>query len=106
MQKFSRVTIFTMRASPYEIDGFTERPPHLVRQEIMTIEERLADAGLRGVTVWQRLGKPPAIAFIDDRGIRFNGRNGAWPPIVDKCKILCNQIVELFPEYEDVYEPF
>lgn len=105
LQKFARVTIFTMRASPYEIDGFTERPLHVVRQEVMVIEERLSDAGLRGVTVWQRMGKPPAIAFIDDRGIRFNGRNGAWPAIVTRCKIMCNQVLDIYPEYEGVYEP-
>ena len=99
--KHARVTIFTVRIAPMELDEITERPVQLVQQEVNTIRQRLDDAGLREVTIWQKNYKPPAILFIDDRAIHFNDRPGAWKAILTKSLIKLKQAPELFPEYKE-----
>lgn len=37
------------------------------------IREKLRDAGLRDVEVHTEPGKPLAVAYVDDRGVHFNG---------------------------------
>lgn len=54
-----KVVIFSCRTS--YLKGATE------------IRERLREAGLKDVELHTEPGKPLAVAYVDDRGIHFNG---------------------------------
>lgn len=70
------VRIFSTRLAPYDVD---ERTPRNATDEYARIREMLDDAELAGVKIWGRTWKPGAVAYVDDRAIRFEGD---WPAVV------------------------
>lgn len=65
------LVIHTCRVAPvlYE-DWDNLRPEEHVTQEVAYIQRMLDRAGIEAV-IWQRGFKPPAVAYIDDKAIRF-----------------------------------
>ena len=72
------ICIFTMRTAPVEFGSEIPRDPLDIQWHVDGITYMLEEAGLPDVTIWTKPYKPPAFAFIDDRGIHYNGRKGAW----------------------------
>jgi hypothetical protein len=89
--KYAKVVVFTVRIAPYELDMFTPRPVSIVQSEIRVIRDRLDAVGLQEVEIWTLPYKPPAIVFVDDRGLRFNKSKNAWRVTAEKVAILCHE---------------
>jgi hypothetical protein len=69
------VCIYSLRLSPYELDGITLRPHGASQFEYNRIREKLNSAGLEAIDIyppWR--GKPAADYLIDDRA----GFDGDW----------------------------
>lgn len=64
------VVIYSCRVAPFETDEKTYRDPNI---EIWKIRSMLDAKSLQAVTIWTKPYKPPAMAYIDNRAIRFNG---------------------------------
>jgi predicted phosphatase len=47
--------------------------PEQAKREYAYIRRMLDEVGLEHVEIWQRPYKPPAIVYIDDKAIRFEG---------------------------------
>ena len=70
-EQYDDVVIWTCRTAPVEIDEFTPRDN---RDQMRAIYGMLEAADLPdNVWVWSRPFKPPAVAYIDNRAIAFNG---------------------------------
>lgn len=68
------VYIFTCRTAPYAFrDWHTPVTNEQVLRETAYIRRMLDDAGLHEVEIWDREFKIPAVAYIDDKGIPFDG---------------------------------
>lgn len=85
---FARVLIHTCRIAPADYGTFAPRDPLAVDREIAAIRSMLNAAGLDAVEIWTKPYKPPAVAYVDNRAVHYNGRKGAWAALVPKLKIL------------------
>lgn len=47
--------------------------PEQSKQEVAYIQRMLDSVGLGHIEIWQRPYKPPAVCYIDDRAIKFDG---------------------------------
>ena len=66
------VEILSTRIAPTEVDETALLPEGQVERELAYIRRMLDEAGLQVVGIWQKPWKPGAIAYIDDKGIRFD----------------------------------
>lgn len=78
LQDFGTVVIHTCRVAPLELhtQGSREivwRDEVAVTEEVRAIKKKLRRRGLGDIEVWTRPYKPPALVYIDDRGLRFEG---------------------------------
>lgn len=80
------IIIHTLRTSPVDLDGVTERDPADVDFEIYRIREKLEEIGLGDVPIWTAVGKPPAQFYIDDRALPFNPKNpgASWQRVLGR----------------------
>ena len=89
LTKHAHVIINTCRIAPMQPDGKTWRPPAHVHFEINRIREMLDDQQLYTVEIWTKAWKPPGVAYVDDRAVRYAGRKGSWkaltPMLINKC---------------------
>lgn len=87
--KHAHVIINTCRIAPMQPDGKTWRPPAHVHMEINRIRELLDAENLYTIEIWTKAWKPPGVAYIDDRAVRYAGRKGSWkallPTLINKC---------------------
>lgn len=89
MREFMRrgyaVIVFTIRISPYWLDG-SLRDPADVERDIQAVRDKLDEAGLYGVSIWTKPGKPPYSRLIDDKVVTFPtpGSSRSWRRIVEK----------------------
>lgn len=98
LSMFVEVVVFSCRVAPYEFgDEATLRSPAKVTEEINYIRSMLDSQGLNTITVWTKNYKPPAFAYVDDKGVHYNGRKGAWAALVPKLLIMAG----LDPVYHD-----
>lgn len=68
---YDEVVIYSCRVADWETDEVT---PRNNEDQIELIENMLLDAEIPpNVYVWTRSYKPMAKAYIDNRGVRFNG---------------------------------
>lgn len=67
------VYVFSTRFAPMEIDEWTYRRPNQVTSEIQAVRTMLDKARLFNVRIWTNPWKPGAMAYIDDKAIRFEG---------------------------------
>lgn len=95
LSEVCQVRIHSCRVSPWEYPDtmLRERDPAVVAGEINRIRSKLDEAGLRTVEIWTKPGKPSGIAYIDDLGIRFNGKN--WKAITQKIAAMVGDDREL-----------
>lgn len=77
LSKHYEIVIHTLRVAPVLQD---EKTVHRdAQKQVEAITAKLESIGLHGIEVWQRPYKPPAVAYVDDRGVTFDGN---WPRIV------------------------
>lgn len=88
LSKHGQVVVHTSRIAPRQVDELTYRSAADVAHEIESIRFRLREQGLDAVTVWTNPWKPRAVAYVDDRGVKYNGRKGAWDALVPKLLLL------------------
>lgn len=98
LQKGCRVMVFSVRLSPYWLDG-SLRDPADVEKSIQEVRDKLDEAGLPTVGIWTKPGKPPFDILIDDRAIWFPGTKRAWKATVTKALL---RLGEEAPGYDDV----
>ena len=67
------VYIYTTRLAPRQIDEVTQVKRTDRERERRIIREQLDAAGLEDVHIWRRPWKPGALAYVDDKAVRFNG---------------------------------
>lgn len=77
------VVVFTVRISPYWLDG-TRRSEEAVAEAIQEVRDKLDSAGLASVTIWTKEGKPPFSVLIDDKAERYNPSARAWRRLTEK----------------------
>lgn len=78
LQKIANPIVFSCRVAPFEIDGYTVRPPAAVQEEVDKITHTLEQCGIYNIPVWTKPWKPLAAAYIDDRAVAYNGRENGW----------------------------
>lgn len=88
---FADLEIDSCRLNPYEHgqDGVTLRPAHFRQQDIMAVRAMLDAEGLHAITIHTTLGKPAADGYIDNKGIHYNGRPGAWKALTLRLATAC-----------------
>lgn len=67
------VVIYSTRLAPRAIDEITQVPRQQKEREYRYIRKMLDDAGLTDVSIWRKPWKPGALAYVDDKAIRFDG---------------------------------
>lgn len=83
-----RILIHTCRIAPVEPDGFTERRPGQVMEEINGIREKLDEAGLTMVEIHTKPWKPSADVYIDNKAVRYAGRPHSWANLLTKLRAI------------------
>jgi len=81
LDRLGEVIIHSVRVAPVApfTEGAIPKPgeetpiPEQAEREYNYIRRMLDVAGLAHVEIWQRPYKPPAMVYIDDRAIRFEG---------------------------------
>lgn len=74
------IHVFSCRVAPFEfLQPDTPRPEEDTEREIAYIRRMLDEVYLQEVQIWTRPFKIPAVAYVDDRGIRFNNN---WEEVV------------------------
>jgi hypothetical protein len=71
------VYIWSCRTANAEKDDWDTPRPEEAEREVASIRHMLDDAGLQEVHIWQRDFKPPAVAYIDNKAVHFDGH---WGP--------------------------
>lgn len=85
MLTFADVVVHTCRIAPVEFrTDDVPRDPVLVQQEKQGIRTMLDREGFHEVQIWDKPWKPPADAYIDNKGIHYNGRKGAWKALTER----------------------
>lgn len=90
LSAWSDLCIYTCRIADCEPDEITRRPVALVQFEKDAIRTMLDAEGLHTVRIHDHPWKPPADAYIDDKGIHYNGRPGAWSALVSRLHVQFN----------------
>ena len=81
LSSYGKTVIFSLRCHLYEMDDETPRPRGASGLEMAAIRTMLTEAGLHDIDVYPpNRGKPPALFYVDDRGLRFEGD---WQPIIE-----------------------
>lgn len=94
------VYVHTCRISPVlPVPGgtWTPRPAGDAQAEINGIRAMLDAEGLTAVRIWTEPWKPSAHAYVDNKGVNYNGRKGAWKALMPKLKIMAG----LKPVFEE-----
>lgn len=73
LDKLGKVVIHTCRVAPAKFGTDEWRPAMETLDAILDVKEKLAEVGMKHLEVWTKPWKPPALVYIDDRGIRFDG---------------------------------
>lgn len=77
------VMVFTIRISPYWLDG-TKRAQEDIDRDYQAVRDKLDSAGLTSVSIWTKEGKPPFSVLIDDKAERYNPTARAWRRLTEK----------------------
>lgn len=85
LSELGTVIIHTCRVAPVDLHtqgdrAIAWRSELAVSEEIKEIKKKLRRRGLDHIEVWTRPYKPPALVYIDDRGVRFEGN---WDETLD-----------------------
>jgi len=73
------VAIASTRFAPVELDEVTPLPEGQPEREMAKIRAILDEVGLRKVTIWDKSWKPGALAYIDDKAVRYE----TWGTVLD-----------------------
>jgi len=85
-----RIVISTCRTNTIHPSG-DRRDPGLVFVEKEKIRKKLDDEGLTTVELWDYTltpWKPYAVAYIDDRAVKYPGRSGSWLALEERIDAL------------------
>lgn len=77
------VVVFTIRISPYWLDG-SIRSDEDVQRDTQAVRDKLDSAGLTSVSIWTKAGKPPFSVLIDDKAERYNPSARSWRRLTEK----------------------
>lgn len=77
------VIVFTIRISPYWLDGSLRAEADVAR-DVQAVRDKLDSAGLHNVSIWTKAGKPPFSVLIDDKAERYHGTSKAWRRLTEK----------------------
>ena len=103
LSSVGEVVIFSCRVARFQFGSeLVLRNPAQVQAERQYIRSMLDMEGLRDITIWLKDYKPPAVAYVDDRAVHYNGRPGAWDALVPKLLIMAG--LEPFPSEEDEFK--
>lgn len=84
LDKIGEVVIWSCRVAPFEFHepgrNVTWRDEIVTAQEIAAVKNMLDAVNLEHIEVWTRPYKPPALVYIDDKAVRFEGD---WPATVE-----------------------
>lgn len=94
LRKVARVIVFTSRIAPVQPDGKTRRHPAHVQGEINGIRAMLDDAGLFDVEIHTDPWKPGAVAYVDDKAVRYAGKPGSWKALTPKLILMTGSYKE------------
>lgn len=84
LSSLGSVTIWSCRTNPVYRD-LTPRPIGESVAEVNAIREMLDKAGLRTVDIHDhKLGKPSADFYIDNKALRYTGRNRSWKVLLER----------------------
>lgn len=92
LTEFAILTIHTSRIAPMMPDGTTRRTQEAVFMEVARIRNKLDEAGLRHVSIHTQPWKPGAVAYLDDKAVRFSGHGkGAWIAAYNRLAAICKE---------------
>lgn len=97
LSEHGEVVIHTCRIAPWEPGELIPRSVGLVESEKNAIRRKLDAEGLHTIRIWDKAYKPPADAYIDNKGIHYNGRKNAWKVLVPKLLLMAG----LQPDWGD-----
>jgi hypothetical protein len=101
LSSVGEVVIFSCRVARFQFGNEqTLRNPAQVQVERNYIRSMLDAEGLWDITLWLKDYKPPAVAYVDDKAVHYNGRPGAWDALVPKLLIMAG----LEPVFETLEE--
>lgn len=106
LTKVAKVIVFTSRIAPVQPDGKTKRDPARIQAEINHIRGKLDDEGLYTVEIHQDPWKPGAVAYVDDKAVRYPGRPGSWRAITPKLIAMCagyEEAIAAVDNFEEVH---
>jgi hypothetical protein len=87
--EFDEVVIVSCRLAKWEQD---EKTPRNNEDQLELIENMLLEAGVpSNVYCWNRDYKPPAVSYIDDKAIRFNGY---WGTTISKLESVIGKTLD------------
>lgn len=92
--------VFSARLSPYDPFTFQKREKAEVQTQYLGVRNKLDEAGLTFVDIWQLEGKPGGTVYVDDRGERYHGRPGSWRALTDKILSRCGMDLPECPEFD------
>lgn len=92
-----KLTVFSARLNPYDPHLSIERPKHEVQQDLLNMRNLLDREGLRFMDIWTLPGKPSGTVYVDDRGLRFNGK---WNKTAEKILLYCGKEEAVFPAFD------
>lgn len=94
-----KLMVFSARMNPY--DPFTSQKfdEAKVAVEKNYIRDTLDQMGLTFVDIWDLPGKPSGSAYIDDKGYRYSGTNGAWKAVANTVIMHLTKQDPIFPAF-------
>lgn len=95
-----KVIVFSARLNPFDPWTGAQRDPTLVWQAKQEVRQKLDDAGLHYVDIYDIEGKPGASVYIDDRAERYHGGTRSWKKLTEKVLMRLDLYEAELPEFD------
>ena len=95
-----KLMVHSARMNPYDPWTSRQLDPAKVAREKQYIRGTLDAKGLTFVDIWDKPGKPSGSAYVDDKGYRYTGTNGAWKAMANKLILALDGEAPLFPAFD------
>lgn len=83
LSELGEVVIYTCRTAGVDTDEITERDVQAVATEVQRMRQMLYDQDLDDVEIWMKPYKPPALVYVDDKGLPYYGD---WKVTLERIK--------------------